>query len=71
MFGLADRGNENNLKSVLVMFWFYWTYMVAIRKKLQTNEKPKRWLTNPKQELRWNNEPRSALTSQTRPPIKN
>ena len=48
MFGLADRGNENNLKSVLVMFWFYWTYMVAIRKKLQTNEKPKRWLTNPK-----------------------
>ena len=47
MFGLADRGNENSLKSVLVMFWFYWTYMIAIHKKLQTNEKPKRWLTNP------------------------
>ena len=51
MFGLADRGNENRLKSVLVMFWFYWTYMVAIHKKLQTNEKTKTLVNKPKQEL--------------------
>ena len=39
MFGLADRGNKITVNSVWVMFWYYWTYMVDIGKKLQTNEK--------------------------------
>ena len=47
MFGLTDRGNKIKVNLVWVMFWYCWTYMVAIGKKLQTNEKLKRWLTNP------------------------
>ena len=71
MFGLAERGNKIKVTSVWIMFWYYWTYMVAIGKKLQTNEKPKGWLTNPNGKFNETNEPRSALTSQTRPPMKN
>ena len=52
------------------MFWYNWTYMVVIGKKLQTNEKLKRWLTNPNRNFNETNEPRSVLTSQTRPPMK-
>ena len=54
------------------MFWNYGTYIVAIGKKLQTNEKLKRWLTNPNRNFNETlvGEPRSALTSQTRPPDK-
>ena len=71
MFGLADRaGNKIKVNSVWVMFWYHWTYMVAIGKKLRTNDKLKRWLTNPNRNFNETNEPRSALISQTRPPIK-
>ena len=42
--------------------------MAAIGKKLQTNEKLKRWLTHPNRNFNETNEPRSALTLQTRPP---
>ena len=43
--------------------------MIVIEKKLQTNEKLKRWLRNPNRNFNETNEPRSALTSQTRPPM--
>ena len=49
------------------MFWYYWPYMNAIGKKLQNNEKLKRWLTNLNFDGTY--ELRSALTSQTRPPM--
>ena len=71
MFGLADCGNKIKVNSVWVMFWYFWTYMVAIGKKLQTNEKLRRLLTNPNRNFNETNEPRSALTSPTRPPKKN
>ena len=61
MFGLADRGNNIKVNSALVMIWYNWIYMVVIDKKLQTNEKPKRWLTNPNRNFKGTNEPRSAL----------
>ena len=35
MFGLADRGNIITVTSMWVMFWYYWSYVVAIGKKLQ------------------------------------
>ena len=37
MFGFWP-GNKIKVNSVWVMFWYYWTYMVAIGKKLQTND---------------------------------
>ena len=46
MFRLADRGNKITVNSVWLMLWYYWTYMVHVGKKLQTNEKLKHWLTN-------------------------
>ena len=52
MFGLADRGNKIKVNSVWVMFCYYWADVVAIGKKLQTNEKLIKTLVNtPKQEL--------------------
>ena len=51
MFGLADCGNKIKVNSVWVMFWYFWTYMVAIGKELQTNEKLRLWVNKPKQEL--------------------
>ena len=53
------------------MFWHNWTYMVVIGKKLQTNEKLKRWLQNSNRNFNETIEPRSVLTSQTRPAMKN
>ena len=38
------------------MFWYYWTYMAAIYKKLQTNEQLKRCLTNPNRNFNETNE---------------
>ena len=38
------------------MFWYYWTNMAAIYKKLQTDEKLKRWLTNPNRNFKETNE---------------
>ena len=62
--------NKNKVNSVWVMFWYYWTYVVVIGKKLQTNDKLIRWLTNPNRNFNETNEPLSALTLQTRPPMK-
>ena len=59
--------NKNKVNSVWAMFGYYWTYMVAIGKKLQTNDKLIRWLTNPNKNFNETNEPMSALTSQTLP----
>ena len=59
--------NKNKVNSVWAMFGYYWTYMVAIGKKLQTNDKLIRWLTNPNRNFNETNEPMSALTSQTLP----
>jgi len=63
MSGLTDRGRIKSkpVNLVLVMFWYYWTYMVAIGKKLQTNEKLKRWLTNPDRNFNETNEPEGML----------
>ena len=44
--------------------------MAAMGKKLETNEKLECWLTDPNRNFNETNEPRSALTSQTRPTIK-
>ena len=44
--------------------------MAAMGKKLQTNGKLECWLTDPNRNFNETNEPRSALTSQTRPTIK-
>ena len=63
MFGLTGRGNKIKVDSVWVMFWYYWAYMIAIGKKLQTNDKIIRWLTNPNWNFNETNEPRSALAS--------
>ena len=64
MFGLVDRGNKNNLNSVWVMFGYYRNYLVPIGKKLKTNEKLKRRITNPNRIFNGTHEPRAALTSQ-------
>ena len=58
MFGLTDR--RNKLAAVWVMFLYYWTYMTAIYKKLQSMQWITKTLVNdPKQELQrdyeWNN----------------
>ena len=63
MFVLADRENKIKVNSVKVVSWCDLTYMVVIDKKLQTNEKLKRWLPNPNRSFNETNEPRSALTS--------
>ena len=39
------------------MFWYFWTYMVVISKKLQTDEKLKRWLTSQNRNFNETNEP--------------
>ena len=54
MFGLTDRGKKIEVNSVWVMFWYYWTYMIAIGKKLQTKENLKCWLTNPNRNFKIN-----------------
>lgn len=64
MFGLVDRGNKNNLNSVWVMFGYYRNYLVPIGKKLKTNEKLKRRITNPNRIFNGTHEPRATLTSQ-------
>ena len=38
---------------VKVMFWYYCTFMVAIGKKLPTNEKTRTMVNKRKQELQW------------------
>ena len=53
------------------MFWYYCTFMVAIGKKLPTNEKLERWLTNVNRNFNGTYEPRPALRSLTRSPMKN
>ena len=63
MLGLADRGSKITVNSVWVMFWYNWTYMVAIGKKQQTNDKLERWLTNPNRSFNEADEPLSTLTS--------
>ena len=60
MFGLADREKKNKVNLVWLMFWYNRTHTTTIGKKLQANEKLKRWLTNPNRNLNG--------TSQTRPP---
>ena len=40
-----------------VMFWYFWTYIVVISKKLQTDEKLKRWLTSQNRNFNETNEP--------------
>ena len=70
MFVLADRENKIKVNSVLVMSWCNLTYMVVIDKKLQTNEKLKRWFPNPNRSFKETNELRSALTSQHDHPRK-
>ena len=71
MFGLTDRGNEITLNSVCVMFWYDKTYMVVISRSVEIAEKLKLWLTNPSWNFNETNEPGSAQTSQTQPPMKN
>ena len=64
MFVLADRENKIKVNSVKVVSWCDLTYMVVIDKKLQTNEKLKRWLLHPNRSFNETNEPRSSPTSQ-------
>ena len=71
MSELAGRRIKIKVDSVWVMFWYNRTYMVVIGKRVQTNEKPNLWLTNPNRNFNETNAPRSVLTSQTRPPMKN
>ena len=71
MFGLTDRGNKITVNSVWGMFWYDRAYMVVIGKSVQTTENLKLWLTNPNRNFNETSKPRSALTSQTRPPMKN
>ena len=71
MFGLSDRGNKNKVNLVWVMFGYNWMCKAAIDKKLQTYEKLRRWLANPNMNFNGTYEPRSAVKSQTRPPMKN
>ena len=63
MFGLADRGNKNKVKELGVG-----NVLVTIGKKPQTNEKLNR---NPNRNFNGTYEQRSAVTSQTRPTVKN
>ena len=46
------------------MFGYYRHYLVAIGKKLKTNEKLKHRITNPNRIFNGTHEPRSALASQ-------
>ena len=71
MFGLTDRWNKITVNSVWVMFWYDRTYIVVIGNSVQTTEKLKRWFTNPNRNFNETSKPRSARSSQTRPPMKN
>ena len=70
MFVVTDRGNKITLNSVWGMFWYDRAYMVVISKSVQTTEKLRLWLTNPNRNFNETSKPRSALTLQTRPPMK-
>ena len=70
MFVVTDRGNKITLNSVWGMFWYDRAYMVVISKSVQTTEKLRLWLTNPNRNFNETSKPRSALTLQTRPPVK-
>ena len=69
MLQLADGGNkkqdELGVGNVLVLLNLHG----CDQQKLQTDEKLKRWLTNPNRNFNETNEPMSALTLQKRPPM--
>ena len=71
MFGLTDHENKITANSVWGMSWYDRAYMVVIGKSVQITKKLKLWLTNPNRNLNETSKPRSALTLQTRPLMKN
>ena len=71
MFGLTDHENKITANSVWGMSWYDRAYMAVIGKSVQITKKLKLWLTNPNRNFNETSKPRSALTLQTRPLMKN